>query len=106
MDASELAFQVKRKSAASRGAESVSPPQSGKKDQTGLSLHEGMLHRAVLNVGVSLSRSLHDELEAETVRIRPDHPSLDDYVFSGFVGKPQGDDLPNAKSFAGLDENP
>jgi hypothetical protein len=50
--------------------------------------------------------SLHDELEAEPVRIRPDHPSLDDYLFSGFVGKPQGDDLLNAKSFAGGDENP
>jgi hypothetical protein len=55
---------------------------------------------------VSLSRSLHDELEAESVSIRPDHPPLDDYVLSGFVGKPQGDDLSNAKSFAGLDENP
>ena len=55
---------------------------------------------------MSLSRSLHDELEAEPVSIRPDHPSLDGYVFSGFVRKPQGDDLPNARSFAGLDENP
>ncbi len=58
------------------------------------------------NFGAPQARSLHDELEAEPIRIRPDHPSLDDYVFSGFVGKPQGDDLPNAKSFAGRNENP
>jgi hypothetical protein len=57
-------------------------------------------------IGVSLSHSLHDELKAEPISIRPDHLSLDEYVLSGFVGYLQGDDLPGANLLAGLDENP
>ena len=57
-------------------------------------------------IGVSLSHSLHDELKAEPISIRPDHLSLDEDVLFGFVGYLQGDDLPGANPLAGLDENP
>jgi hypothetical protein len=55
---------------------------------------------------MSLSHSLHDELKAEPISIRPDHLPLDEDVLSGFVGYLQGDDLPGANPLAGLDENP
>jgi hypothetical protein len=54
---------------------------------------------------VFLPHSLHDELKAEPISIRPDHLSLYENLFSGFVGYLQGDDLPGANLLARLDEN-